>query len=146
MPEEYGRILGVDPGEKRTGVALSDPTGTIASALGIIVHQSRAEAAAQILRLAEENQAVVIVVGHPLDADGEENPQSRKSDKLALEIEGAGSIPVILWDEYGSTQQARQTRRDLNVTRQKRSGHLDQVAAVIILQDYLDSQLDKEDY
>ena len=145
MPDEYGRILAVDPGDRRTGIALSDPTRTIASALGVISHLTRAEAAREIVRLAEENEAAVIVIGHPLDADGGENPQSRKSDKLKFEIEQAGTIPVILWDEYGSTRLARQTRREMNVSRQKRRGPLDQVAAVIILQEYLDSQMDRED-
>ena len=139
MPEEPGRVLGIDPGEKRTGLALSDPTRTIATAIGVIEHRSRAEAVKKILRQAEEHQAVIILIGHPLDDDGEENPQSRKSSRLAEQIRKEGSIPVLLWDEYGSTQQARQTRRDMAVSRQKRSGHLDEVAAVIILQDFLDS-------
>lgn len=145
MSDQPGRILGIDPGERRTGVALSDPTRTIASALTVIEHQSRSEAVSEILRLGKENQAAEIVIGHPLDANGEENPQSRKSNRLAEEIRRKASIPVLLWDEYGSTQQARQTRRMLNVPRQKRTGHLDQVAAVIILQDYLDSVMDQED-
>jgi putative Holliday junction resolvase len=145
MSDQPGRILGIDPGERRTGVALSDPTRTIASALTVIEHQSRSEAVSEILRLVKENQAAEIVIGHPLDANGEENPQSRKSSRLAEEIRHKTSIPVILWDEYGSTQQARKTRRELNVPRQKRTGHLDQVAAVIILQDYLDSVMDEED-
>ena len=137
MAEDVGRILGIDPGEKRTGIAISDPTQTIASALTVIEHESRLHAAEMIYDLAAANQAVLILIGHPLDHDGEENHQSIKSKRLADLLEELGSVPVKLWDEYGSTQQARQSRRDLNVSRKNRSGHLDQIAAVIILQDYL---------
>ena len=139
MSADVGRILGVDPGDKRSGIAISDPTQTIASALKVIEHQSRTQAAEMICDIALANQAVMILLGYPLNDDGEENPQSQKSKRLADAINEMESIPVKLWDEFGSTQQAQQTRRDLNVSRKKRSGHLDEIAAVIILQDFLDS-------
>lgn len=144
MSGDLGRILGVDPGERRTGIAISDPTQTIASAIKVIEHKSRVQAAEMIHEIAREHQVVLIVIGHPLDFDGEKNPQSMKSQRLANEIQDLGSTPITLWDEYGSTQQAQQTRRELDVSRKKRSGHLDEIAAVIILQDYLDSQAPRE--
>jgi len=144
MDNDPGRILAVDPGEKRLGIAISDPTQTISSALCVIDHESKRKNAQKILSLAEEQGAVLILIGHPLDWDGNTNPQSDHSLRLLEEIQSLGIIPVKLWDEYGSTQKALDSRRQMNVSRKKRSGHLDQVAAAVILQSYLDQQIDME--
>ena len=133
------RILGIDPGEKRLGIALSDPTGTIASPVCVLDHSSREQDARAILDLAEENQVGLIIIGQAINWDGEISAQGRKSTKLAETINSLGSIPVKLWDEYGSTQTAINSRRLMNVPRKKRAGHLDEIAATIILQSYLDS-------
>jgi len=146
MDNDPGRILAVDPGEKRLGIAISDPTQIIASSLCVIEHQNRNKDAQAIYRLAEEHKAVLILIGQPLDWDGAPNPQSSKSARLAQEIQTLGNLPVKLWDEYGSTQIAQNSRRDMNVSRKKRSGHLDQVAAAVILQSFLDHQINQEDY
>lgn len=145
MVKDPGRILAVDPGEKRLGIAISDPTQTIASSLCIIEHKNRSKDARAITSLAQEHNAVLILVGQPLDWDGAINPQSGKSIRLAEEIQTEGDIPVKLWDEFGSTRKAQNSRRQMNVSRKKRSGHLDQVAAAVILQSYLDHQIDQED-
>ncbi len=134
------RILAIDPGEKRIGVAISDPTGTIATPLTVIKHVSRAEDAAKIARLARENDAVRIVIGQALDSDGGPTPQSRHAEKLAAAIAEHTSLPIVLWDESGSTQAARDSRLALGVSRRRRRGHLDELAAAHILQDYLDVQ------
>ena len=144
MENDPGRILAVDPGEKRLGIALSDPTQTIASPLCVIDHENRQKDAQSILNLAEENEAVLILVGQPLDWDGSTTPQSNLSSRLAEVIETLGDVPVKLWDEFGSTQKAQESRRQMNVTRNKRAGHLDQVAAAVILQSFLDHQIDQE--
>jgi putative Holliday junction resolvase len=144
MEAEPGRILAVDPGEKRLGVAVSDPTQTIASPWCVIEHQNRKENARAILVLAAEQSAVLILIGQPLDWDGSLNPQANQSLRLVEEIQALSEIPVLLWDEYGSTQKARDSRRQMNVTRKSRAGHLDQVAAAVILQTYLDHQIDQE--
>jgi len=144
MDKDPGRILAVDPGEKRLGIAISDPTQTIASSLCVVEHQSRSKDAQAIFRLAREHQAVLILIGQPLDWDGTSNPQSVKSIRLAEEIQSLGEIPVNLWDEFGSTQKAQDSRRQMNVSHKKRSGHLDQVAAAVILQTYLDHLIDQE--
>ena len=146
MDNDPGRILAVDPGEKRLGIAISDPTQIIASSLCVIEHQNRNKDAQAIYRLAEEHKAVLILIGQPLDWDGALNAQSSKSARLAEEIQTLGNLPVKLWDEYGSTQIAQNSRRDMNVSRKKRSGHLDQVAAAVILQSFLDHQINQEDY
>jgi putative holliday junction resolvase len=134
-----GRILAVDPGEKRLGLAISDPTRIIASPLDVILHQSRLEDAREILRIAVEQGATLILIGQALNWDGSPSPQAAGADKLADTIRAIGAIPVELVDEYGSTQKAQEIRREMNVTRNKRAGHLDDLAAAIILQNYLES-------
>ncbi len=133
------RILAVDPGEKHIGLALSDPTGTIANPLSVVQHQSRAIDAALIAQIAGENGAALIVVGQALDADNFPTPQSRRAVRLAAAIRSQTSLPVELWDESGSTQSARQARLAMGASRRKRQGHLDELAATVILQTYLDA-------
>lgn len=133
------RILAVDPGEKNLGIALSDPTGTIANPLSVLHHVSRPLDAASIASLAAEHGAELIVVGHTLDEEGRPTPQGRRAARLAAAIRAQSEVPVVLWDESGSTQAARQARLDLNVNRRRRSGHLDELAATYILQTFLDS-------
>ncbi len=134
-----GRVLAVDPGEKRMGVAVSDPSGTIANPLSVIVHVSRPVDAATIAQLAQEQAAVKIVIGQPLDAEGLPGPQARRAARLAEAVQGQTDLPVILWDESGSTQNARAARIAMGVSRRKRRGHLDDLAATYILQTYLDA-------
>ena len=134
------RVLAVDPGEKRIGIALSDPSGMIANPLTVLAHVSRVIDAAAILELAHTHQAGLIVVGQALDAENQATPQGRRAARLAGVLRSQGELPVLLWDESGSTQAARQARLHMGVKRSKRRGHLDELAATVILQTYLDSQ------
>ena len=133
------RIMGVDPGDKRIGIAISDPTQTIASPYSVIEHTSREADARAILAIGEENQVGLVLIGQALNWDGDISPQGKKAARLAEEIQSLGDIPVKLWDEYGSTRTARESRQMMNLPRNKRKGHHDQIAAVIILQTYLDA-------
>ncbi len=133
------RILAIDPGEKNLGLALSDPTGTIASPLGVIRHVSRPIDAATIAEMAREHQVERIVVGQALDADDRPTFQSRRAARLAAALRMQTDLPVELWDESGSTQEARAARQALGVPRSRRAGHLDELAAVVILQTYLEA-------
>ena len=135
-----GRVLAVDPGERRIGLAISDETATIANPLTVINHVGRAVDAAQIAKLAQEQDAVKIIVGCPYDMDGEVGPQARKSERMAEAIRFQTEIPVELWDESGSTQAAREARIAIGAKRAKRAGHLDDLAATYILQTYLDAK------
>ncbi len=136
-----GRVLGVDPGEKRIGVALSDPTATLASRLAVIQHTSRAADAAAVARLAAENEAALIVIGQPLDENGlAESPEARRSARFAEAVRALTDIAVALWDESMSTSDAQSIRRAMGVSRRKRQGHLDDLAAAVMLQSYLDAQ------
>lgn len=134
------RILAVDPGEKRIGVAISDPGNLLARPLIVLAHVSRPVDAATIAALASEQDVGLIIVGQALDADGQVTPQGRSAARLVTALRFQTSIPVILWDEGGSTQAARQVRLRAGARRNKRSGHLDDVAAAVILQSYLDTQ------
>jgi len=132
------RILAVDPGGKRLGVAISDPNGKIANPYTVLNHVSRVIDAASIAQIAKENEVMIIIVGQSLDVDGKPTPQGRSAGRLALAIRQQTSIQVILWDETGSTQTARAARIALGANRRKRSGHLDDLAATVILQSFLD--------
>jgi putative holliday junction resolvase len=134
------RTLGVDPGEKRIGLAISDPTATIASPLRVIKHVSRIIDAAAIAQIAAENECARIIVGQALDSDGNVGPAARHSARLAEAIRSQTQLPVDLWDESGSTQAARSAAIALGTSRRKRAGHLDEIAATVILQSYLDAQ------
>lgn len=134
------RVLGVDPGDKNIGVAVSDNTGTIANPLTVVEHVSRNIDAATIAQLAQENNASKIIVGQSFNLDGKPNFQGRKAARLAAAIRTQTEILVELWDEGYSTQQARGARIAMGTTRSKRKGHLDELAATVILQSYLDSK------
>ncbi len=131
------RVIAIDPGDKRIGVAISDPTGTISRPLTVIMHEARAKDAQTILKIAEENQVALIVVGWALDSEGEVGYRARKSKRLAEVLQDMTDIPVEMWDESGTTQAAIQSRIEMGLSRKKRQGHLDDVAASILLQDYL---------
>lgn len=133
------RVLAVDHGEKHIGLAISDPTATIASPLKVIQHTSRLMDAAQVANLASENDAVLIVVGQSFDEEGKPNLAGRRAAKFAEALKAQTQIPVILWDESFSTQDARAVRIEMGVSRKKRSGHMDEFAAVMILRSYLDA-------
>jgi len=133
------RILAVDPGEKHIGIAISDPTGTIAIPLTVLQHISRPLDAAAIADLANLHQAGMIVIGKSLDEEGRTTSQSLRADRLAEALHQQCILPVTMWDESFSTQEARQARIEMGTGRKRRHGHLDDLAATVILQSYLDA-------
>lgn len=133
------RVLAVDHGEKHIGLALSDPTATIASPLQVIQHTSRLMDAAQVANLATENHVALIVVGQSFDEEGRPNLAGRRAAKFAEALKQQTPVPVILWDESFSTQDAQAARIEMGVSRKKRGGHMDELAAVMILRSYLDA-------
>lgn len=141
MNPSLGRILAVDPGSTRIGLAVSDPTQTIATPLGVVKHVSRLVDAALIARAAEEQQAVLIIIGCALDSEGLSGPAARSAARVAEAVRSQTKLPVELWDESGSTRSALATAVEMGIPRRKRAGHLDDVAAAVILQSYLDSIL-----
>ena len=133
-------ILAIDHGEKRIGIALSDPTGTIASPLTVIKHVSRLMDAAQVANLASEHGAELIVIGQSFDEEGNPNLAGRRAARFAEALKEQTQIPVVLWDESFSTQDAQAARIELGVSRKRRAGHHDAFAAVMILQSYIESK------
>ena len=134
------RILAVDHGEKRIGLALSDATATIASPLKVVEHVSRAIDAAQVADIAVQNEVSLIVVGQSFDEEGHPNLAGRRAGRFADELKNQTSIPIEMWDESFSTQTARAARIELGISRKKRAGHQDAFAAVVILQSYLEAK------
>ena len=126
------RILAVDPGDKRIGLAISDPTGLIARPLLVFKHHSREADAQAIAQTAEEYEVCMIVVGIPYDMDGDPGPQARKSLRLVEALRNLVSIPIQTWDESGSTQAALQIQPSDQL--------LDARAAAVILQEFLNAQ------
>lgn len=132
------RILAVDPGSKNIGLAISDPTGTIANPLTILKHISRERDADLIVEQAINNSVVKIIVGQSMDdEDGLPTFEGRQSARLAKTISRKTALLVELWNEASSTQEARRARIMMGASRKKRAGHLDELAATLILQSYL---------
>ncbi len=130
--DSLSRILAVDPGDVRLGIALSDPSGTIARPLETLYHQSRTADAERIIAIAQKHGVTLILVGIAYDQDGGVGPQARKSLRLVEAIKASGTLPVETWDETGSTCSAQRGK--------EYDPDLDARAAAVILQDYLDVQ------
>jgi len=131
------KVLAVDPGEKRIGLAISDPTGTLARPLCVVKHTAREKDASEIIQIAEHEGVSLIVVGWALDAEGRVGYSARKAQRLADALAEQTGIPIRMWDESGTTRAAIESRIELGVSRKKRKGHLDDLAASILLQDFL---------
>jgi len=132
--------MAVDHGEKRIGLALSDPNAILASPLKVIEHVSRLVDAAQVADLAAQNEVGLIVIGQSFDEEGRPNLAGRRAARFAEALQTQTQVPVRLWDESFSTQEARATRIAMGVGRKQRGGHLDELAAVMILRSYLEAQ------
>lgn len=135
-----GRVLGIDAGMARTGVALSDTDGFLASALCTIKANGVRDLASQIAQLAESNKVRLIVVGHPINMNGTLGESSARAHRLADEIRAACDIPVVLFDERCTTMVAASILNMTDTRGQKRKAVIDNLSAEIILQNYLDSE------
>ena len=131
-----GRLLGVDYGDRRVGVAVSDPTGILASPLTTL---PAPQAAAGIARLAAEQRATGVIVGLPLKLDGSDSPATAKAREFADRLRARLAIPVELWDERFSTVTAEQALIEGGVRRERRKELVDGLAAQVLLQHYLDA-------
>ncbi|MEN8240369.1 MAG: Holliday junction resolvase RuvX [Chloroflexota bacterium] len=138
------RILCIDPGDRRIGLAISDPTNTLARPYKVIRHVNRQADAAALVKAADEEQVELIVVGQATDFDGRPNLSGRKSRRLAGAIRTMTEIPVILWDESYSTRDAQRNQKELGSKKATLTRHMDDRAAAIILQSYLDAQADNK--
>ena len=144
-------ILGLDIGDVRTGVAISDELGIAAHPLCTIRRKSRKVLLSELQRLVTAHKVERIVVGLPLQLDGETGSQERKIRQFAEKLAQQVNLPIVFWDESFTTFEAAQILRETKKRRKKRKQVIDQIAAVLILEGYLEelrnvrgeSQVDK---
>ena len=137
---EHTRIMGLDIGEKRIGVALSDSLRIIAGALTVVERVTDDAALKQIIDLARENEVERIVVGMPRSLDGSLGKQAQAVQSFVDLLKKRTDIPVVTWDERLSTVAAERTLLEVGMKRDKRKKRRDSLAAAIILQGYLDRE------
>lgn len=134
-----GRILGLDPGERRIGVAVSDATGTIASPVDFI-DRLAAHHEQKLIDLCTEWEITEIVVGLPVSLDGTEGLAAKKSREFGESVKGLTGLPVAFHDERFTTVTAEQALLEGGVKRRARTNRRDQVAAAVMLQGFLDKR------
>ncbi len=135
------RILGIDYGEKRIGLAVSDEMEITARGIAVVERKSKKADLDAIARTLSESGAGAIVVGYPLRLDGSAGIQCEKVDRFIAALEEAFTIPVLAWDETLSTKEAEELMREAGVKRKKKRGMVDRIAAALILQDYLNKKV-----
>lgn len=136
------RILGLDYGSKTVGVAVSDPLGLTAQGVEIIRRKSESkqrQTLARIEELAKEYQAEKIVLGFPKHMNNTIGDRAEKSLEFAEVLKRRTGLPVVMWDERLTTVEANRTLMEAKVRRENRKQYLDELAAIFILQGYLDS-------
>lgn len=135
-----GRILAVDFGLKRVGLAVSDPLQIIARALETLHYQSRKELLRHLVTVIQQNEIVRVVMGLPRHMDGHEGEMAKMVRDLMDELAARVPIPLVAWDERLSSVQAERALREMGRSaRHTKRGEVDRLAAVFILQSYLDS-------
>jgi len=131
-------VLAVDSGTKRVGLALSDPTGTIAQALATVPAEPHETLVARLAGIAAQAEATKVIVGLPLRLDGSFGPEAKAARELAEELRRATRLPVELVDERLTTAAAEKSLLAGGVRRDKRRASIDRVAATLLLQSHLD--------
>lgn len=139
MTEARTRIMALDIGSKRTGVALSDETRLFASPLKTIEASHLSLWISEIKKLVEQHEVAEVLVGLPLNQFGEEGRDAQNIRKYIAALQEALPLPIVEWDERFTTVQAERTLLEADVSRKGRKKVIDQLAACIILQGYLDS-------
>lgn len=134
------RVLGLDIGSVRVGVAVSDPSGRIASPLTVLDARALAGDATPLVRLAEDYESECLVVGLPLTLSGDEGPQAAEVRTAAARLATAAGLPVEFADERLSSEEARRMMSASGMSEKEQRGSVDKVAAAIILQGWLDAR------
>lgn len=132
------KILAIDYGDSRTGLACCDRFESIASPLGTVFEKSPEKCFKKILEKAKELGSELIVVGHPVNMDGSAGARAKLCEELAERIKAESGIETVLWDERVTTVQAAGILNETNVRGKKRKEIIDTVAATLILESYLD--------
>lgn len=137
--EKRGRVLGVDYGDVRTGIAISDETRFLASGIATLRENGMLKTADRVAAEAKSRSAVLIVVGLPRNMDGSEGPRAEVIRVFCGYLAERTEIPIELWDERLSTVEAHRILSESAVGGKRRRGVVDTLAAEIILQSYLDA-------
>ncbi|MBS0185272.1 MAG: Holliday junction resolvase RuvX [Proteobacteria bacterium] len=132
------RLLGIDVGQKRIGLALSDPSFMIATPFKILERKTFGEVSQKILKIIEMEEVAALVVGIPLEMNGEEGRASQSVRHFVYNFLKLKDLPVVFWDERFSTIAVTRTLLDADLSREKRSFVVDKMAASFILQGFLD--------
>jgi putative Holliday junction resolvase len=134
------RILGIDYGQKRIGVAISDELGVVATPVDTLEENGVHAAVAAIAKIVTERGVGKIVVGLPRNMDGSLGPKAQETQAFVEKLEARVTVPIQLWDERLTTKAAERALIEADVSRKKRREVVDKLAAQMILQSYLDSQ------
>lgn len=134
-----GRLLGIDHGESRLGLAISDPLGLTAQGAGVVEGYDERTRLEGLQELIADKEVAAIVVGLPLSMDGSEGEQARRAREFAARVAERYSLPVTLWDERLSSQQARRILAESGKSRRGKREAEHVVAAQLMLQSYLEA-------
>jgi putative holliday junction resolvase len=134
------RVLGLDVGSRRIGLAISDPLGITAQGLDTIQRQNKRLDFEQLERVLRQYEVAEIVIGLPLRMSGAEGTQAEKMQAFAEAIRRRFQLPVHLWDERLSSAQANRLLRETDMSIKRRGAVVDQMAAVLILQSWMDAR------
>ena len=136
--DKKSRLMGIDPGRKRVGIAISDENKIIASPLTTIIKNKYSDFVKEIIKIVEENQIKGIVIGNPINMDGTASHSSQSAKDLAINLSKDVTKNVTLWDERFSSQGAFNLASDLAINTSKKVDKLDENSAQFILQGALD--------
>ena len=143
--EEFGkkidkksRLLGIDPGKKRVGIAICDENKIIATPYSTIIKNNFSNLLSEINKIISDNDIRGIVIGYPINMDGSPSQSSQSAKDLAINLSKNISIPITMWDERLSSRGAFNLSNDLNVNTSKKISKLDENSAAFILQGALD--------
>ncbi|PYS44602.1 MAG: Holliday junction resolvase RuvX [Acidobacteria bacterium] len=134
------RVMALDVGDKTIGVAISDALLLTAQARPTVRRKDIAADIEKLRRLAQENEVHEVVVGQPLHMDGQPSPQSQKVARFAEQLRKVLDLPIIFWDERLTSFEAEQHLEQMGLNWRQRREQVDKIAAMIILQNYLDSR------
>ena len=132
------RLLGIDPGKKRVGLAISDEAKLVSTPLKTIIKKNNSDLVKEIKKIIEENNIKGIVVGNPINMDGSKGPSAQSANDFAKYLSNNISIPVTMWDERLSSEAAFNLSSNLDINTSKKVEKLDQNAASFILQGAID--------
>ena len=136
--DKKSRLLGIDPGKKRLGIAISDENKIIATPYTTLIKNNYSTFLAELKQIIHENDVKGIVIGNPINLDGSNSQSSQSAKDLAINLSKNVTIPITMWDESLSSRGAFNLSNDLNVNTSKKISKLDENSAAFILQGAID--------